>query len=470
MLVTDSLTLYVMNAALGLLRDVEVDAIIGPQTATQVNFVMDIGDIAHVPIISFSATSPFLIPRTPYFVQTAQSDADQVEAIASIVKAFQWSQVAIIYEDTEYGTGIIPYLSNALQDVNARVSYRCALPKSATSDLLSKELYKMMTMQTRVFVVHMPLLLGSRLFLKSKELGMMNHGYAWIVTSGLTDLFNLMNLDVVEAMQGVLGVKPQIPKSKELESFTNRWKRTFSQNYEDIKPTEVSIYGLWAYDTLWALAMAAERVGNRQLNEIKNASVFNSAFSFPLRISERGPELLKEILETMFRGLAGDFYLRNGHLERNSYQIVNIVGKAEREVGIWTPSHGITKEPNLNLTNFYSTSKKNFRSIIWPGDSVTAPKGWESPVSGKKLRIGVPEKSGFNEFLKVEKDLQTNATKVSGYFKELFDSVMAALPYAVPYEYVLYPFENSDGSSAGSYNDLIYQVSLQVNHTFIFFL
>ncbi|CAI9769540.1 unnamed protein product [Fraxinus pennsylvanica] len=448
-------------AALDLLRDVEVDAIIGPQKATQVNFVMDIGDIAHVPIISFSATSPFLIPRTPYFVQTAQSDADQVEAIASIVKAFQWSQVAIIYEDTEYGTGIIPYLSNSLQDVSARVLYRSALPKSASSDLLSKELYKMMTMQTRVFVVHMPLLLGSRLFLKSKELGMMNHGYAWIVTSGLTDLFSLMDLDVVEAMQGVLGVKHQIPKSKELDSFTNRWKRMFNQLYEDIKPTEVSIYGLWAYDTLWALAMAAERVGYKQLNGIKNASGFNSAVSFPLGISESGPELLKEILETRFRGLAGDFYLRNGHLERKSYQIVNIVGKAERVVGIWTPSHGISKEFNLNVNNSYSTLKENFKSIIWPGDSVTAPKGWESPVSGKKLRVGVPEKSGFNEFLKVEKDPQTNATKVSGYFKEVFDSVMAALPYAVPYEYVLYPFENSDGSSAGSYNDLIHKVSQQ---------
>ncbi|KAL2461617.1 Glutamate receptor 2.2 [Abeliophyllum distichum] len=449
------------SAALGLLRDIEVDAIIGPQKATQVNFVMDIGDIAHVPIISFSATSPFLIPRTPYFVQTAQSDADQVEAIASIVKAFQWSQVVIIYEDTEYGTGIIPYLSNALQDVNARVSYRSALPKSATDDFLSKELYKMMTMQTRVFVVHMPLPLGTRLFLKSKELGMMSHGYAWIVTSGLTDLFSVMDLDVVEAMQGVLGVKPQIPKSKELDSFTTRWKKMFYEVYEDIKPTEVSIYGLWAYDTVWALAMAAERVGYRRLNGIKNDPDFNSSVSFPLGISETGPELLKEILEIRFRGLAGDFYLLNGHLERKSYQIVNVVGKAEREVAIWTPSHGISKEVNLNVTNSYSTSKENFRSIIWPGDSVTAPKGWESPVSGKKLRIGVPEKSGFNEFLKVVRDPQTNTTKVSGYFQEVFDSVMAALPYAVPYEYVPYPFENSDGSSVGSYNDLIYQVSLQ---------
>ncbi|KAL2478804.1 glutamate receptor 2.5 [Forsythia ovata] len=117
----------------------------------------------------------------------------------------------------------------------------------------------------------------------------------------------------------------------------------------------------------------------------------------------------------------------------------------------------------MNLTAFglHSTSNNNLGGITWPGGSDIVPKGWEFPVSGKKLRIGVPKKSGFNEFLKVERDPRTNATKVSGYFKDVFDSVMAALPYAVPYEYVIYPFENSDGSSTGSYNDLIYKVSLQ---------
>ncbi|CAI9764829.1 unnamed protein product [Fraxinus pennsylvanica] len=448
-------------ATLDLLQNVKVDAIIGPQKSTQANFVMDLGDRARVPILSFSATSPSLIPRTHYFVQTAQSDADQVEAIASIVEAFSWNQVVIIYEDTEYGNGIIPHLSNALQEVNARVSHRSAFPKSATDDYICKELEKMMTMQTRVFVVHMSQRVGARLFLKSKELGMMNNGYAWIVTTGLTDLFSLMDSDVAEAMQGVLGVKPLIPKRKARDGFTHRWNAKSLQADGNIKPTEVSIFGLWAYDTLWALAMAAERVGNKHLIAIKNGVDSNSEFPFSLGVSETGPKLLKEILRTRFEGLAGVFHLADGQLVQTPYQIVNVVGKSERQVGIWSPSHGISKEVILNVSTSYSTSKENFRRIVWPGNSEIAPKGWEFPVSGKKLRIGVSEKSGFNEFLKVARDPQSNAIEVSGYFKEVFDSVMAALPYSVPYEYALYHFENSDGSNAGSYNDLVYQVSLQ---------
>lgn len=448
------------DAAINLLRDVGVDAIIGPQKSTQVNFVMDIGDRAHVPINSFSATCPSLIPRTRYFVRTAESDAYQVEAIASLVKAFQWSQVVIISEDTEYGTGVIPYLANALQDVNARISYRSLFPKSATDDCISKELQKMMTMQTRVFVVHMSERLGSRLFLKAKEIGMMSNGYAWIVTSGLTDLYSLMTLNVVEAMQGVLGVMPLIRKSKELNEFTTRWKMMFSQVDDDIKPAHPSIYGLWAYDTLCALAMAAEKVGNR----LPNAADINSSSVFNLPISETGRELLNEMLEINFYGLAGKFSLTNGQLERTPYQIVNVVGNGDREVGVWTPTHGISREVNLSVFSSYSMSKKNLGDITWPGGSKIVPKGWEFPVSGNKLRIGVPQKSGFNEFLKVVKDPQNNTTKVSGYFKDVFDAVMAAIPYDVPYEYVIYPFEKSDGSSFGSYDDLTYQVSLQENY------
>ncbi|PIN22004.1 Glutamate-gated kainate-type ion channel receptor subunit GluR5 [Handroanthus impetiginosus] len=400
-------------AALHLIQDVKVDAIIGPQKSLQANFVMDLGDRARIPIISFSATSPSLIPQTSYFVQTAQSDADQVQAIASIAEAFQ-----------------------------------SAFPKSASDDVITKELYKMMSMQTRVFVVHTSQSLGTRVFLKAKEIGMMSEGYAWIVTSGLTDLFNMVDSDVAEAMQGVLGVKPLIPKSKELQSFTSRLIRMFLQADDlDIKPADASVFGLWAYDTLSALAMAAERVGNNGTTSMKNKANVDPRCTFALGISETGPKLLQELLATRFKGLAGEFNLVNGQLKQTPYQIVNIVERAERDVGIWKPSAEV--------------SRITFRTIIWPGDSKVAPRGWEFPANGKKLRIGVPQKPGFNEFLKVETDPSTNRTEVRGYYKDIFDSVMATLPYAIPHEYVPYPFYNPDGSQAGSYNDLVYEVSLQ---------
>ncbi|OIT38033.1 glutamate receptor 2.8 [Nicotiana attenuata] len=448
-------------AGLNLLKDVKVDAILGPQKSAQANFLMDLGDRAQVPIISFSATSPSLHTRTPYFVQAAQGDDTQVGAIAAIVKAFQWSRVVMIFEDSEYGSGIVPYLSNAFQDVNAHISYKSVFPVSASDEFILKELYKMMTLQTRVFVVHMSHTLGARLFLKAKDIGMMEKGYAWIITSGLVDLAYLMDSDVAEAMQGVLGVKPLIPKSEQLRSFSSRLKKKSLEKSPGIGRADLSIFGLWAYDTLWALAMAAERVGLKEPPKtLENSTVnLNVSDLFNFGNSEVGPKLLKAISETKFEGLSGKFRLIDGKMGSSSYQIINMVGNGQKEVGIWNPSLGIRRELNWNTTTHDTSSRENMRSIIWPGDSTVVPKGWEVPMSGKKLRIGVPVKAGFTDFVRVAKDTQVNARIISGFYIDVFKSVMEALPYSVPYE--LLPFENPDGSSAGTYNDLIYQVFLQ---------
>nr|GLL39510.1 glutamate receptor 2.8-like isoform X1 [Ipomoea trifida] len=459
-------TLTAASSGVELLKDAKVDAIIGPQKSAQGNFVMDLGGIAKVPVISFSATSPSLRPGSPYFVQTGLSDDAQVGAIAAIVESFKWSQVVLIFEDSEFGHGIVPYLSNAFQEINVRISYKSPLPVSASSDFLLKELYKMMTMQTRVFVVQTSTDLGARLFLKAKEIGMMNEGYAWIITQTLMDVTYLMDSNVVEAMQGVLGVKPLIPKTKRLDRFEMRLKRkllkdkTKTLDHPGFRRADLSVFGLWAYDTLWALAKAAEKVGRgREAKEVLDEQTADSLTDpFAVGVSESGPELLQAILGTRFEGISGKFQLADGKREASSFQILNVVGNGEREVAIWTPSQGINFK--TNGTNFYSSSRQIFKSsVIWPGGSTAVPRGWEVPVAGKKLRVGVPVKSGFTDFVRVERDKELNKTQVSGFYIDIFNSVMSALQYAVPYELV--PFEKPDGSSAGTYNDLVYQVFLQ---------
>ncbi|PRQ27951.1 putative periplasmic binding protein-like I [Rosa chinensis] len=72
------------GAALDLINNVQVQAIIGPESSMKAKFVTDLGDKAQVPIISFSATSPSL--WSSYFFRIAQSDSSQVKAISSSSK------------------------------------------------------------------------------------------------------------------------------------------------------------------------------------------------------------------------------------------------------------------------------------------------------------------------------------------------------------------------------------------------
>ncbi|RWV84384.1 hypothetical protein GW17_00053901, partial [Ensete ventricosum] len=108
-----------------LLSDVGVQVIIGPPKSTQADFVLVLGNHTRVPILSLSATSPSLSTvRTPYFVQTTLNDSSEVGAIAAVVKSFGWRNVVPVYDDTDYGTGAIPYLIDALHAVDAVVPYR----------------------------------------------------------------------------------------------------------------------------------------------------------------------------------------------------------------------------------------------------------------------------------------------------------------------------------------------------------
>ncbi|PIA28569.1 hypothetical protein AQUCO_06800018v1 [Aquilegia coerulea] len=438
-------------AVLDLLQNVEVQAILGPQKSSQVDFVIDLGDKAHVPVISFSATSSSLSSQSPYFVQATQSDSSQAVAIKAIIQAFKWRELVTIYENSDYGSRFSTSLIHALQEEQVKVHYKSVISLTATDDQIRLELYKLMNMHNRVFIVHMSNTLGSRLFLMAKELGMMSDGYAWIITDGLMNYLDSMDDTVIASMQGVLGVKPYIPMSQKLDSFTDRWKGKFRQ--------DLTIYGLWAYDAVYTLATAAERVGATESPTKNQGTSINLTDHTTIKTSKSGLRFLDAILNTRIKGLSGDFYFVNGKLQTSIYQILNVIRKGETEIGFWSSELGISKELNLSGDKTYTTSVANLSSIKWPGDSFTVPKGWVFPLRGKKLRIGVPVKGGFNEIVKVDRDTKTNKTKVTGYAIDVFNLVMASLPYPVPYEFE--PFMLPNGSSAGSHNEMIKQVYLQ---------
>ncbi|KAF9662002.1 hypothetical protein SADUNF_Sadunf18G0007900 [Salix dunnii] len=450
-------------AALDLIKNVEVQAILGPSTSMQANLVIELGEKAQVPIISFSASSPSLASiRSPYFFRATNDDSAQVNAISALVQSFGWREAVPIYIDNEYGEGVIPYLTDALQAVDVRVPYRSVISPSATDAQIVAELYKLMTMQARVFIVHLFPYLGARLFAKAKEIGMMSEGYVWIMTDGLTAKFlSSPNPSVTDTMQGILGIKPYVPRTKELENFRARWKRKFLQDNPNSIDAELNIYGLWAYDATKALAMAVDKAGATNFGFQKaNVASSSSTDLATLGISLNGPNLLQALSNTSFKGLTGDYHFIDRQLQPPAFQIVNVIGNGGREIGFWTPAKGLVKQldPGINKTT-NSTSMSGISAAFFPGDTTVIPKGWEIPTNEKKLKIGVPLKDGFSEFVAVTTDPISNATKVTGYCIEVFDAVVKALPYALPYEYI--PYVNPDGKPAGTYDDLAYQVYLK---------
>ncbi|KAK8993283.1 hypothetical protein V6N11_033384 [Hibiscus sabdariffa] len=439
--------------ALELINKEEVNAIIGPQTSAQARVVMDIGQKAQVPIISYSATSPSLsTTQNPFFVRTALDDASQAKAIAAMVQSYVWHEVVLLYEDTEYGSGLIPYLTDEFQQFDIRVSSRFSISLDSSNFTILKMLNKVMAMQTRVIVVHMTYSLGAKLFLLAKEASMISEGYAWIITDGLSSLLDPMGAEVIGSMQGVLGIRPYIPQSKSLESFKRRWKRGVRSG-----STKLNIFGYWAYDTVWALAKSVEMVQHESSGVMRQTYRTNATQIPEIRVSTIGRMIRNKLVKTKFKGLSGDFSFVGGQLQSSVFEIINVVDKMEKVVGYWTLENGLTPELGKPVNATYSHHE--LKPPIWPGNTKTKPPGWTIPVAGKKLRTGVPVKLGFDTYVKVNRDPYTNELTVTGFSYDVFLEALALLPFAVPPKPIPYPIGSN--TSSGTYDELLYNLKLQ---------
>ncbi|GJS00399.1 glutamate receptor 2.8-like protein [Tanacetum coccineum] len=355
-----------------------------------------------------------------------------------------------------YTTRIVPHFRDSKQNNVEAVSAAIDLLKndqdsSSTTPKryqnrywILTELYKLKQMQTSVF----PILpsLASRFFKKVNEAEMMEEGYVWIITEGLTSRLHSLDRNDIDSMHGVLGVKSYIPTSNKLTNFERRWKRDFQIQNPDDDVTELDMFGKWTYDTVFALAMALEKVGNEMNTSFQRQQESTTDFD-AIGTSEMGPIILPWVRNISFKGLSGDFHVVNGQLQSSVYQIVNIIETRDNTIGYWTPR-------NSTIFKKLNHEAKGLRAITWPGDSPVVPKGWETPTSDDNvLRIGVPAKVGqlVDAFIHAYTDPRTQQVIATGFCVDVFNAVVDALPYAVKYEFV--PFVT------GSYDDLLHNLS-----------
>ncbi|XP_062228309.1 LOW QUALITY PROTEIN: glutamate receptor 2.3-like [Phragmites australis] len=448
-------------AAVDLIRNEKVSVVIGPQSALQAEFVTYLANKTKVPAVSFSATRDAVAQyHIPYFLRACVDDSFQAASIAAFIQAYSWKNVVVVYEDNNFGVGILPSITDALQDVEAHVIYRSAIPTYSHDYLIDEELYKLMTMQTRVFIVHMLPACGSRFFARAAAAGMMTEGYVWIVTDNVGVVLDVLPEQTIEIMQGVIGFRPYVAKSARIVDFMTRFVAIFRAKYhqdhdKDVRMTRPTVLQYWAYDVAWAVATAAENA--------KRVRFPNLDFQTPecvgknsvddLRASPAGPELLRFILDSDFDGLAGRFRFVDRHIQPTFYEVVNVIGEKARGIGFWSPRSGLSRLMNSSASPRSGLSRAGevLKPVIWPGDSTTVPKGWDFPVNAKILRIGVPVRHDFKFFVNVNTDPDTNISSVSGYSIDVFEAAVKRLPYALRYEYI--PVD-----CANSYNDLVSKV------------
>lgn len=406
-----------------------MQAIMVPEMFRESAFLVTLADKARVPLLSFSS---ILSPTEhPFFVQISEDESTEFLGVAAFIE-HRRRNVILIYEDTDDGRSSVLFLGNILQHINAQVIYKSAISPLSRDHEVIEELAKIIRMKTAIFIVHMSPSLASLLFLNANRLGMVSEGYVWILTSKSMNFLNSSDVKVVESIQGLIGFKSYIPASSKLENFTLRWRRKF-QLYKK-GSGEVNVQGIWAYDAIWALSMAIEKLGSR--NAILD-----------------GDSILNEILRCRFTGLGGEFQLVNGKLMSKTYEIMNVIENGFKRVGFWTLGKGFSKrtDPLFVERNGFDTG---LSTIIWPQLSSTTPNGWPNQIQSSKLRIGIPMNARFKQFTSVSHNSETGVM-ATGFSLDVFFEAMQRIEESVAYEFFPFVVANPSGLTDGSYTDIL---------------
>lgn len=430
-----SSTFSCTSPAIDLFRRKHVDVVIGALNLVEAALISHLK--ASATIISLSPSPPpSPIPPPPRFVQMSSPAAYPMLCAASVIGHFRWRKVILIHEiQSRGGSNLFAHLSDALRAVDSSVERHVAVPQA----FIEKELKKLKTSSSvRIFVVAQSSLeFAAILFEKAKALGMMEKGYVWIVTDEVSNLLDSSDSSLLLNMQGVIALRTDYHSEinqDEYRAFRSKFRRKFASKYrseeENLTP---SIYSLRAYDSIFAIA--------KSLNESQ------------LKLDPQ-----KLILHTDFQGLSGRIAFKNGFLsQKPNFHILNVIGKSYREVALWSPEFGFSEDldefdgKRLALRGGVTG---DLSSIYWPGGAAAAaPRGWSLGSREEPLKIGVPARGAFNQFVKVAHDRTQNRTQISGFSIDVFEAAVKQLPYDLYYEFVPY---------YGSYDEMVAEVHNKV--------
>ncbi|GAB4847636.1 hypothetical protein Ancab_026697 [Ancistrocladus abbreviatus] len=445
--------------------EAETVAIIGPQSSVIAHVVCDIANELQVPLLSFAATDPTLSSlEYPYFVRTTQNDLFQMAAIAAIVDYYAWREVIAVYTDDDYGRNGIAALGDKLAERRCKISYKAALNPEKSRDDITNVLVKAGLTESRILVLHTYSDYGLEVLDVANFLGMMGSGYAWIATNWLTDIIDTnspLPSDALSDVQGLITLRMHTPDSQLKRNFVSNWGKLTSK--EKVHHSfGLNAFGLYAYDTVWLLARALDGYFDQgwnisfskdsRLSELQGDSLHLDAMS----IFDGGQKLLHNILAINMSGVTGSVQFNpDGNLIHPAFEIINVIGTGYTKIGYWSNFSGLSVQPP---ENFYSrplnnsSSNQRLKDVMWPGQTAEKPRGWAIPNSGRHIRIGVPNRVSYREFI-----AYTPSTgSFNGYCIDVFTAAVNLLPYAFPYE--LIPF--GDGINNPSIADLVEAMTL----------
>lgn len=386
-----------------------VVAIVGPMRSSDVKYTQPYFSGFHIPQFAPVATDPTFTSTPanfPYLVRMSPSDTIQCQALAGIMKHYNWSQFALLVSKDDYGiNGVLALKDEAYKRGWIVVAHEHFEPVSDPNSLdVRKQLKWIRQTGTRIVVLNCYLRYSRQILKQAGDLGMTTD-WAWIITDAQTgrDWQTLGGDFVLNQFYGVMGTRLAFGEGSRYKEVAQEWK---SHEYG-----ELDVVTGKCYDAVLALASALHHMtlDGYDVSGDKLKFEFGKGSVKPWR---NGANLMKYIKKVRTSGIMNDLeFIGDGSPTFQEFDIVNLGRTGFVKVGKWTPSEGVVMFPE--------------KPVLWLSQSLEAPTDRADTVENISIRVVAVIQPPFVE----EKVAKTGEIIYTGFCIELLDRLQQDMKF-----------------------------------------
>ncbi|XP_063297856.1 G-protein coupled receptor family C group 6 member A-like [Pelobates fuscus] len=222
-----------------------VKAVIGEVFSEMSIAVSRILSIHFIPQISPASTASVLSDKVkfPSFLRTVPSDTHQTQAIAKLIKAFDWDWVGIISSDDDYGHSALSFLNTCLKEEHICIAFSKSIPSyvdhPSLPNYLDDILNEISTCSANVVVVFAKGPIVRKLFEKAIRRKIFR---TWIAGDIWINSREVSSVENIEKVGTILGFNAKVGQIQGFTEYLENLQppdhgvsNTFLEEYKDIR-------------------------------------------------------------------------------------------------------------------------------------------------------------------------------------------------------------------------------------------